>query len=355
MVNKTITLVGDLDSSSQIHFGAASWNRTHEYFKADGVSCDLGSFICDNSSVIPYYNSGKKAIMVEVPPKITGYNVLLDGSIVFVPTIDLQSYANSNSTVTYSYEYTKEGKGTTTVNETVPFNKLTKKSGTTYTLAIPVKPSCLTAPIQITVNYGTNGDSIRDTRTVEQYAQSIAKGNNATQKEIAKALLIYGGYAQVQLKINTNKLPNVSGVDFNSSFADNIQGEAYTVTNDPNNAYYGASVSFLSEVSVKMYFKKSVLGDTAPDMTVAYASGGSETITGKANGGYYEYVISGPSGTGFAATQYDASFDFAIGSDISGSYSVDTYLKAIKNSSTSSDAMKNLAEAYYNFALKCLP
>ena len=103
-----------------------------------------------------------------------------------------------------------------------------------------------------------------------------------------------------------------------------------------------------------MYFKKSVLGDTAPDMTVAYASGGSETITGKANGGYYEYVISGPSGTGFAATQYEASFDFSIGSDISGSYSVDTYLKAIKNSSTSSDAMKNLAEAYYNFALKCL-
>ncbi len=350
---KTIHLADDLDAASQIYFGCQTWSKNDQYFKIDGHSYDLSSFISANSANPVTYNSSNDAIMAIIAPKITGYSVSLDGRILFAPEIDLQSYADANTSVTYSYEYTKTGKAATTVSGTVAFSEL-KKKGNNYTLQIPVKPSCLTAPIQITVNYGTNGDSISDTRTVEQYAQSIAKGNNVKNKEIAEALLIYGGYAQVQLKINTSKLPKVSGVDFNSSFDDNIQGTAYTVTNDPNNAYYGASVSFLSEVSVKMYFKKSVLGDTAPDMTVAYASGGSETITGKANGGYYEYVISGPSGTGFAATQYDASFDFSIGSDISGSYSVDTYLKAIKNSSTSSEAMKNLAEAYYNFALKCL-
>lgn len=352
MVNKTITLVGDLDSSSQIHFGAASWNRTHEYFKADGVSCDLGSFICDNSSVIPYYNSSKKAIMATVPPKITGYNVLLDGSIVFVPTIDLQSYADADSTVTYSYEYTKEGKGKTTVNETVPFNKLTKKSGTTYTLAIPVESACMTAPITITVNYGTNGDSISDAKTVESYAKAIINGGKTytdAQKDAAKALLIYGGYAQKQLKINANKLPTVSGVDFSSNFDGGLVGAAYTPGND---AFYAGNVSFLSQTEVKLAFKKSVLGDEAPTMTVSYGSSSTETISATPNGGYYVYTVKGPNGNGFSATQFANTFDYSVG-NVSGTYSVETYLKAVKASGTTSTAMKNLAEAYNNFAQKC--
>ena len=63
------------------------------------------------------------------------------------------------------------------------------------------------------------------------------------------------------------------------------------------------------------------------------------------------YTIKGPSGTGFSAAQYDSEFSYSVG-DVSGNYSIYTYLKAVKNNSTS-DAMKNLAEAYYNFALKC--
>ncbi|MBR5057932.1 MAG: hypothetical protein IKX04_05140, partial [Clostridiales bacterium] len=349
---RTIHLADDLDAASQIYFGCQTWSKNDQYFKIDGHSYDLNSFISANSANPVCYNSSNDAIMAIVAPRFTGYSVSLDGRILFTPEIDLQSYADANTSVTYSYEYTKTGKAATTVSGTVAFSEL-KKKGNNYTLQIPVKPSCLTAPIQITVNYGTNGDSISDTRTVEQYAQTIAKGNNVKNKEIAEALLIYGGYAQVQLKINTSKLPKVSGVDFNSSFDGSLESAAYTVTSDPNNAYYGASVSFLSEVNVKLYFKKSVLGDSAPEMTVNYGSG-SETIQGTPNGSYYEYVIKGPAGTGFAATQYATSFDFSIGSNISGSYSVETYLKATKNNTNASAAMKNLAEAYNNFALKCL-
>ena len=100
-----------------------------------------------------------------------------------------------------------------------------------------------------------------------------------------------------------------------------------------------------------MYFKKSVLGDTAPSMVI---DGYSEPITAKESGSYYVYVVKGASGNGFPATQYDVSFNFSIGEDISGSYSVETYLKAIKNNDNSSAAMKNLAEAYNNFAQKCI-
>jgi hypothetical protein len=84
-------------------------------------------------------------------------------------------------------------------------------------------------------------------------------------------------------------------------------------------------------------------------MTVSYGSG-SETISGTPNGGYYMYTIKGPAGTGFPATQYDREFTYSVG-DVSGNYSIYTYLKVAKNGG--SDALKNLAEAYYNFAKKC--
>ena len=349
---RSIKLVGDLDPASEIKFNSAAWEASYQFFQINGKSYDPDSIICTDADHPIYHNTEKDAIMAVVAPKFTGYAVSLDGRILFTPTINLESYADANTTVTYSYEYTKEGKSATTISKTLSFSELTKVSGN-YTFQIPVKPSCLTAPITVTVNYGTDGKSVSETKTVEAYAQALTKSGSDKNKEIAKALLIYGGYAQVQLKINTSKLPKVTGVDFNSSFDGSLEAAAYTVTSDPSKAYYGASVSFLSEVNVKLYFKKSVLGDTAPEMTVNYGSG-SETIQGTPNGNYYEYVIKGPAGTGFAATQFNVPFDFSIGSDISGSYSVETYLKATKNNTNASAAMKNLAEAYNNFALKCL-
>ena len=87
-------------------------------------------------------------------------------------------------------------------------------------------------------------------------------------------------------------------------------------------------------------------------MTVSYGSSSTETITATPNGGYYVYTIKGPNGNGFSATQFANTFDYSVGS-VSGTYSVETYLKAVKASGTTSTAMKNLAEAYNNFAQKC--
>ena len=347
---RSIKLVGDLDPASEIKFDSAAWEASYQFFQINGKSYDPDSIICTDANHPIYHNTEKDAIMAVVAPKFTGYSVTLDGRILFIPEINLESYADANTTVTYSYEYTKTGKAATTVSKTLAFSELTK-SGSNYKFSIPVESACMTAPITITVNYGTNGESISDTKTVEQYAQSLMKNGKAKEKEIAKALLIYGGYAQVQLGINTSKLPTVSGVDFNGSFDAELEGAAYTITKDTNNAYYGVSVSFLSETNIKMYFKKSAMGESAPDMVI---EGYGSPISATSSGNYYVYTIKGASGNGFSATQYATSFNFSIGDDISGSYSVETYLKAIKANSNSSAAMKNLAEAYYNFALKCL-
>ena len=347
---KTISLNGDLDPASEIYFGADGWSTTAKYFNINGYSYDIGSFICNTDEFGSYYKSGY-IMLKRVIPAVIGCNASLKGNIELNVKMNLGAYNNNDTTVTYAYSYTKKGQ-VKNVEKTLTKAELTK-SGSDFTFPLPIEAACMTAPITITINYGTEGASVSKTITFEQYAKAIMNGNNEAQKNVAKALLIYGGYAQVQLDINTDSLPGLSDVDFSTAYADSIQSAAYTITKDTKEAFYGATVSFLSETSVKMYFKKSVLGDEAPDMTVTYASG-SETISGTPNGSYYEYVIKGPSGTGFAATQYASEFNFSIGEDISGSYSVDTYLKAIKDSTKASAAMKNLAEAYNYYAQKCI-
>jgi hypothetical protein len=63
------------------------------------------------------------------------------------------------------------------------------------------------------------------------------------------------------------------------------------------------------------------------------------------------YTIKGLDGKGFAATAYDTAFTYSVGS-YSGSYSIADYLKAVKNNANADPMMKDLAEAYYNFAEK---
>ena len=132
------------------------------------------------------------------------------------------------------------------------------------------------------------------------------------------------------------------------------EGAPYSPAQDPDGAFYGASVAFLSKTEVNMYFKKSVFGDTAPTMTVSYNGGGSQTITATPNGNYYMYTIKGPTGDGFAATLFDVPFSYEVGS-VSGEYSIETYLKVVeyKYHGQNSNVLLKLVEAYYDFAKKC--
>ena len=133
------------------------------------------------------------------------------------------------------------------------------------------------------------------------------------------------------------------------------EGAPYTPASDPDGAFYGASVTFLSKTEVNLYFKKSVLGDTAPAMTVTYANGTTETVSGTLNGSnYYMYTVKGTTGDGFAATLFDTPFSFAVG-NVSGEYSVNTYLQVMeyKYHGQSSNILLKLVEAYYDFAKKC--
>ena len=341
------TLSGALSSEANLYFSVKSTNNVVDIININGQSYDISSIKCDRANYVAIVNSGKIAIKYALP-KVEGYSLKIGGEILLTTTVSLGMYADANTSVSYAYSYTKNGGAPIECGGTVAFSKL-KKSGSNYTFDIPVESACMTAPIVITITY-SDGTVTGQEVTVEQYAHYIIeKGKTQTQKDIAEALLIYGGYAQVQFNINTNMLPSINNIDFASSTANyGLQKAAYTAITDPDRAFAGAKLSMLSQTEIKLYFKKSVLGDTAPEMTVSYSS---DPIEATPSGSYYIYVIKGPNGNGFSATQYDQTFTFTVGS-VSGTYSVETYLKAAKNTSTN-QAMLNLAEAYYNFAEKC--
>lgn len=346
-------VVGDI-SGAIVTFGVASESTSGKFFvNPDDYSCPEDCFVCDNSGYYPYYHSGNKAIMIQtsVQPSIAGYSLVVGGEIKLRVHVDAGTFANNNTTMSCAYEYSKNNNQTSVYMLFVFDENVGQDSSGNYIFEVPIESACMTAPLEIIVHYGASGEASDGTTvTIEQYAKYVI--NNSTvqaEKDVAEALLIFGGYAQVQFNINTDKLPAINDIDFTSDEASfGLPAAAYTDISDPNNAFAGAKLSMLSQTEIKLYFKKSAFEGDAPEMTVSYSD---ETIEATSSGNYYVYVIKGPSGNGFSATQYDQTFTYSVG-NVTGTYSVYTYLKVAKNSSTN-QSMINLAEAYYNFAEKC--
>jgi hypothetical protein len=274
--------------------------------------------------------------------------------------VSLAGYANSQTSVGYAYSYTK-GSKTVNVSKTIAFSELAA-SGSNYTFDIPVESACITAPITVTINYA-DGQAAGDPVTIEKYIKAVIDGDYPTKvKDIAWALHQFGAVAMLQFDINRNDPAlkpaswEIDGNLYNPAQAPKYEigeGAAYTPANDPDGAFYGASVSFLSKTEVNMYFKKSVLGDTAPAMTVTYSGGSSETINATVNGNYYVYTVKGPAGDGFAAGLFDVPFSFSVGTT-SGEYSINTYLQLVeyKYHGQNDNILLILCEKYYDFAKK---
>lgn len=128
--------------------------------------------------------------------------------------------------------------------------------------------------------------------SVKEYAEVILANPNTYEKEIplVKAMLNYGGYAQISFGYNTDNLANTSEniteeekllpeVDF-SSYAHTTEGEEAGVT------YYGSAISLKSETAIKHYFYFEN-EENIPTITV-----NGEEVTPVKNGGYYEVKVS---------------------------------------------------------------
>jgi hypothetical protein len=288
--------------------------------------------------------------------------LVIAGDIKMRAALDLGTFADSNTSVNYAYSYTK-GSKTVNISKTVAFSSL-GTNGSLYTVDIPVESACITSPITVTINY-SDGEVSDDPVTIDRYISAIMNGNYTDKvKAVAYSIRVFGSFAMMQFNINMNDPAlqpakeeiNANLYDPQVVFYKNLIGEgaAYTPENDPDGAFYGASVAFLSKTEVNMYFKKSAFNGSAPAMTVTYAGGATETITATPNGNYYMYTIKGPTGDGFAATLFDVPFSYEVGS-VSGEYSIETYLKVVeyKYHGDSNNILLKLVEAYYDFAKKC--
>lgn len=351
----TFSLSGDLSSTAKIAFGEANESTDVQFFKINGYSYSEDNFICDNSGYYPYYNSSNDAIMMKKSdkPEIKGYSLAVGGEIVLNTFISLGSFANSNTSVSYSYSYDKSGTPKN-VEGTIAFSELVLDSTSGYYKAcIPVESACMTSDITVVVKYGTSGEATYQTTTIEEYANNVINGNYPQNaKDVAEALLIYGGYAQIKFDINTGDLPTFSGADFTATPDYGLVPMNYTPGPGLTGVFGGATLSMLSQTNINLFFEKSAFTGAAPVLTVTYNGGATETITAKKSGNYYVYTVKGASGTGISARKYNETFSYEIGG-LSGQYSILTYLTSAKYNSSDND-MKNLAEAYYNFAVKCV-
>lgn len=362
--NKSAVISGTLSEDAEIHFYGRQGDynsTTFEFFKnPNNYSFSLTSFTYANSDYYAY-KSSSNSIMVAalVAPSILGYNLVLDGgAILLKATVNFGNIDNSDTTITYSYEYDKNGT-VKSVEETVPYADL-EASGSDYTFLIPVESACMTAPITVTIGYIKNGiaSEVTDDVTIESYAKHIIDNSSVpAEVDAAEAILIYGGYAQAKFGINTDNYPDINGIDFENDAADyGLTAEEYALSDHYADFYYGSSVSMLSETEINMYFKKSAF-ESAPTMSVDW-NGDMVTdtdITPVSNGSYWVFTLKGPDGNGISALDYRRSCQCYIDWDenedtaLCYSYSVEDYLRQVKFKNAN-QAMVNLAEAYYNFA-----
>lgn len=204
-------------------------------------------------------------------------------------------------------------------------------------ISVDVAAAQMTDIIVISIN----GVALPNTYSVRGYADYIldeANGFDDTTKNLVKAMLCYGGAAQVYFEYNTE------------SFADaNIemtaQAPAGNAVLDVNGnldgiQFYGASVVHKNRIAVRFYFTGSIEGLTFSQGTPV-----------EKNGMYYiEVADINPQDIGNVI-----EIEVSDGTDsLTVSYSVLSYIVRMYEKADSSAATKALVKALYNYYLAAL-
>ncbi len=178
--------------------------------------------------------------------------------------------------------------------------------------------------------------------SVKEYAEVILANPESFEKEIplVKALLNYGGYAQVAFDYNLTDLANTSAniteedkllqsVDF-SDYEFSIDGTEEGVT------YYGSAISLKSETAIKHYFFFED-EENLPTVTV-----NGKEVTPVKNGGYYEVKVSD-----IPAHKLHEMYEVKVG-DLTLNYGVFSYCYTA-SSKTTNQKLIDVANALYAY------
>ena len=352
-----ITLSGNLDSAAKIEFGTSK--VTNNVFNTNGKTYSIDSFVSNHAGYYAYASGNNIKLKQGTLPSFDKARITVSEGIYFEVLVNPGTFADS-VTVSYSYPYNKNGTDKSSSGEIALADA--EAYGDEYLFKIPVISAAMTAPITVEINYDSDRKVTHDPFTIENYANTIIDGDIGGKGEVARALLIYGAYSQVKFGINTTDpyhLPEGTGIsDYTAAVDFGLTGAEYTdISAAGKTVFYGGTVSFESNTVVNLYFRKAeldaALGGATPTLNVKYNESTTVGVSAEESGDYYIFRVKGTSGKGFYPGQYTDSFEFSFaGTEISGNYSVEAYLKNIVYKTSSLQNMKNLAQAYYNLATK---
>lgn len=178
--------------------------------------------------------------------------------------------------------------------------------------------------------------------SVRSYAEVILNGSYSdATKNLVKAMLNYGAKAQTYFNYNAGSLAN-AGYEMDAAVAVPTESAAVNVTGSITGLqFYGASLVYTSKVAVRFYFN----ADNLNGITFKVGQTAYEAVEKEA-GLYYVEI------TGINPQDYDTLISL-VASNGTGTltvgYSPMHYITRKYNNAESSDALKDLLLAMYNY------
>ena len=295
----------------------------------------------------------------------TGHSLSLGGDIGVNFYLDLTEEEKENATVSFTWDVEGNEK-----SHTVSL-KGEEKLSDGYKAACPIAVAEMTYDIHASITL--DGVTYTDTYSAATYADVILddgdfaetyvaaeneKGNNGAERLsdlrlLVKAMLDFGGKAQLQFDRKLSDLANKKLVTDDECSAYYYKPEAVTAAMINTGAsnmsdvsayglrYNGSSIVFLSETSLRLYYKienKEKFDQVVGSITF---DGDKADYIVKDDEIYYEL-------TDIAAADLDTRYTLKIG-NTAYAYSVLDYVKACLSSDKTSDSMKTLAAATYRY------
>ena len=212
---------------------------------------------------------------------------------------------------------------------------------------VPVAAAQMTMPITVQVFNGTEIGGTVYSKSVKEYADTLLVDADAETVAMIKAMLNYGAKAQVYFDYNVDNLAN-KGCEIEESTT--IPSIASNVTVDgavSGITFYGASLVFESKIAVRYYFSAS------NDIDGYVFTANNVSYSAKEKDGLYYVEI-----PGINPQAMDEVIVLSVGNaeneTMSVSYSPVYYISRMYNRASTSDALKNLLSAMYEYHITAL-
>ncbi len=210
------------------------------------------------------------------------------------------------------------------------------KDGQHIRVALAAAQMTDTISVQLVDKNGNESQVYR--YSVRQYADTILAGDyDDTTKALVKAMLRYGGKAQLFFNHNTENLADagiaVEQLKVPAEYPDvTVEGKAANVS------FYGASLLFRDRTAVRLYFR--VDGNVAAH---TFTSGVRTYVPVWKDGMYYIEI------DGISPADLDESYSVTVDGTLTVSYSPRDYILRMYNQKDSSQTLKDVVCAMYTY------